>query len=150
MDVFSIFYKIMVCCVYSFELPRGLTTCQPLWVILCCLPEKGRKDIEEIVEEMKETGSGKKEELEWKWRNRRNKNIPPLLLPAKRIAGLAQLEANISWTPQWYKIPVAFATPNHPQNCLDESILMSTHNIHFRDETGIPKYLFSWAVGRIS
>ena len=29
----------------------GLTTCQPLWVILCRLPEKGRK---EIVEEMKE------------------------------------------------------------------------------------------------
>ena len=27
---------------------------QPLWVILCRLPEKGRKKIEEIVEEMKE------------------------------------------------------------------------------------------------
>ena len=25
-----------------------------LWVILCRLPEKGRKDIKEIVEEMKE------------------------------------------------------------------------------------------------
>ena len=30
---------------------QGLTTSQPLWVILCRLPEKGRK---EIVEEMKE------------------------------------------------------------------------------------------------
>ena len=29
-------------------------TCQPLWVILCHLPEKGRREIEEIVEEMKE------------------------------------------------------------------------------------------------
>ena len=29
-------------------------TRQPLWVILCHLPEKGRNDIEEIVEEMKE------------------------------------------------------------------------------------------------
>ena len=29
-------------------------TRQPLWVILCHLPEKGRTDIEEIVEEMKE------------------------------------------------------------------------------------------------
>ena len=29
-------------------------TRQPLWVILCCLPEKGRKEIEEIVEEIKE------------------------------------------------------------------------------------------------
>ena len=33
----------------------GLTTRQPLWVIWCRLPEKGRKEIEEIVEEMKET-----------------------------------------------------------------------------------------------
>ena len=32
----------------------GLTTRQPLWVILCHLPEKGRKEIEEIVEEIKE------------------------------------------------------------------------------------------------
>ena len=29
-------------------------THQPLWVILCRLPEKARKEIEEIVEEMKE------------------------------------------------------------------------------------------------
>ena len=43
-------------------------THQPLWVILCCLPEKGRKEIEEIVEEIvqemkerdrEERGSGK-------------------------------------------------------------------------------------------
>ena len=32
----------------------GLTARQPLWVILCRLPEKGRKEEEEIVEEMKE------------------------------------------------------------------------------------------------
>ena len=39
----------------SVSLCWGLTTRQPLWVILCRLPEKGRKDIEEIiVEEMKE------------------------------------------------------------------------------------------------
>ena len=60
----------------------GLTTRQPLRVILCRLPEKGRKDIEERVEEMKER---KKEEQEWKWINRRNKNIPPLPLPTTRI-----------------------------------------------------------------
>ena len=35
----------------GFWLSRGLTARQPLWVILCRLPEKGRK---EIVEEMKE------------------------------------------------------------------------------------------------
>ena len=42
----------------------GLTTHQPLWVILCCLPEKGRREIEEIVEEMKESGTGEKDENE--------------------------------------------------------------------------------------
>ena len=43
----------------------GLTTRQPLRVILCRLPEKGRKEIEETVEEMKkrdreERGTGMK------------------------------------------------------------------------------------------
>ena len=37
-----------------FLLCWGLTTRQPLRVILCRLPEKGRKEIEERVEEMKE------------------------------------------------------------------------------------------------
>ena len=37
-----------------FWLCWGLTTRQPLWVILCRLPEKGRKETEEIAEEMKE------------------------------------------------------------------------------------------------
>ena len=32
----------------------SLTTGQPLWVILYRLPEKGRKEVEEAVEEMKE------------------------------------------------------------------------------------------------
>ena len=35
-------------------------TRQPLWVILCCFPEKGRKKIEEIVEEMKERDRGER------------------------------------------------------------------------------------------
>ena len=47
-----------------FRLCWGLTTCQPLWVILCRLPEKGRKEIEEIIEEMtkdrEERGTGMK------------------------------------------------------------------------------------------
>ena len=43
----------------------GLTTRQPLWVILRRLPEEGRKEIEAIVEEMKwrdreERGTGMK------------------------------------------------------------------------------------------
>ena len=54
---------------------------------LCRLPEKGRKETEEIVEEMKEreeNGTGMKVK-------KQSKNIPPLPLPATRIAGLAQL-----------------------------------------------------------
>ena len=35
-------------------------TCQPLWVILCPLPEKGSREIEEIVEEMKEWDRGER------------------------------------------------------------------------------------------
>ena len=38
----------------GFSLCWGLTTRQPLVVILGHLPEKGRKEIEEIVEEMKD------------------------------------------------------------------------------------------------
>ena len=38
----------------TFVLCRGLTTRQPLWIILCRLPEEWRKEIEEIVEVMKE------------------------------------------------------------------------------------------------
>ena len=34
---------------------------QHLWVILCGLTEKGRREIEEIVEEMKERDRGGKE-----------------------------------------------------------------------------------------
>ena len=32
----------------------GATTRQPLWLILCRLPEKRNKEIEEILEEIKE------------------------------------------------------------------------------------------------
>ena len=46
-----------------FWLCWDLTTSQPLWVILCRFPEKGRKEIEEIVEEMREG-----------WKRKRNRN----------------------------------------------------------------------------
>ena len=39
-------------------------THQSLWVILCRLPEKGRNEIKEIIEEMKERGAGKKGPLD--------------------------------------------------------------------------------------
>ena len=59
---------------------------------------KEREKREKIEEEIKERG---REETgpAMKEKNRRNKNIPPLPLLATRIAGLAQLEANISWMP---------------------------------------------------
>ena len=74
----------------------GLTTRQPLWVKLCRLLEKGIKEIEEIVEEMKERnkeyrGTGMKVKKKKQKKNRRNKHIPPPPLPATMIAGLAQL-----------------------------------------------------------
>ena len=57
-------------------------TCQPLWVILCHLQEKGRKEIEDIVEEMKKRD---REEREI------GLKVSPLPLPTTRIAGPAQL-----------------------------------------------------------
>ena len=68
-----------------------------LWVILCRLTEKRRKKIEEIVVKMKERD---KEEREtgMKVETEEIKTFPPLPLPATRIAGLAQLEANLIWT----------------------------------------------------
>ena len=36
-------------------------THQPLWVILCRLPEKERREIEELVEEMKERVRGERQ-----------------------------------------------------------------------------------------
>ena len=65
-------------------------TRQPLRVILCRLPEKGRKEIEERVEEMKERDREERGTV-MKVKKQRNKNIPPLPLPTTRIAGLAQL-----------------------------------------------------------
>ena len=35
-------------------------TSQPLWVILCLLPEKVRREIQELVKEMKERDRGEK------------------------------------------------------------------------------------------
>ena len=69
----------------------GLTTCQPLWVILCRLPETGRK------RDRRFSKRDEKEEQERKrnWNESEEteeiKIFPPLILPATRIAGLAQL-----------------------------------------------------------
>ena len=73
----------------------SLTTCQPLWVILCYLPQKGRKETDEVVEEMKE-GQGRKRYTTESVETGEKQNIPPLLLPAIRIAGLAKIMSNQS------------------------------------------------------
>ena len=44
-----------------FLLCWGLTTCQPLWVILSHLPEKRRREIDKIVEKMKERDRGERQ-----------------------------------------------------------------------------------------
>ena len=46
--------KDQVCLMLPYLLYWGLMKCQSLWVILCRLPAKGRKETEEIVEEMKQ------------------------------------------------------------------------------------------------
>ena len=66
-----------------FFIVLGFNDNQPLWVILCHPPEKGRKKTEEIVEKMKEIDREERgTERKGKGRNRRNKNIPlyPYLL----------------------------------------------------------------------
>ena len=68
----------------------GLMPRQPLWVILCCLPEKGRKEIEEIAEDKKEGYVEKEKEKEY-GETEEIRTPPPLPLPAARTAGLAQL-----------------------------------------------------------
>ena len=66
-------------------------TNQPLWVILCHLPEKGRREIEEIVEEMKERHR-RERKMNDSEETEEIKTPPlPLPLPAARIAGLAYL-----------------------------------------------------------
>ena len=62
-------------------------THQPLLVILCHLPEKGRREIEEIVED----GQGRKRKMNESEETEEIKTFPPLPLPAARIAGLAYL-----------------------------------------------------------
>ena len=89
---------------FKVLIDRLIVLGQPLWVILCHFPDwwekRGRRDERE--------GLGKKRK-----RNGRNKNIPHVPLPAARIACLAQLWANLIWTPRWRKIHDTFTSPNH-------------------------------------
>ena len=60
-------------------------TCQPLWVILCRLPEKGRRKKEMIVEDEREE-QGRKGKM-----NESKETEEIKAFPAARTAGLAQL-----------------------------------------------------------
>ena len=94
----------------------GLMTCQTL-VGHFVSSSRGREKTERgdsRGDERWKRGIRKKEGNNRKWGNRRNNNIPPLPIPAARTAGLAQLSANISWTPQWRKIHDTFASSIHP------------------------------------
>ena len=58
---------------------------QPLWVILCRLPEKGRKEIGEIAENIKERdkeekGKGMKVKKQKKWKEMKTFSLYPYLL----------------------------------------------------------------------
>ena len=82
-------FKGLLFCFRDFDCV-GLTTRQPLCVILCRLPEKGRKVIEEIVEEIKQRDREERNRNE----NEETEEIcleEHLPLPATRIARLAQL-----------------------------------------------------------
>ena len=87
----------------------GLTTRQPLWVILCRLPEKGRKKIEEIVEEMKERNRNESEETE-------EIKTSPSTLTCYKDSKPCPAVSQYSWAPRWRKIKDTFAPPNHPQD----------------------------------
>ena len=145
---------MMVCWVFDW-LCWGLTTRQPLWFILCHLPEKGRN---EIVEEMK--GRDREErEQEWNWRNRRNKKKPPpppLPLPAKGLQALPNCKpVSVGRPSDWLKIHHTFATPDHHLVCWVYSLELpwwgnsneyTQHTFSWQVRKfhwNIPKYLFS-------
>ena len=98
------FFRIVShkCFVYVDWLCWGLTTRQPFWVILCRLPEKGRKETEEIAEEMKERdreerGTGMKVKKQKKWKH----HLPTLTCykdsrPCPPVSQY-QLDAPVTW-----------------------------------------------------
>ena len=79
----------------------GLTTRQPLWVILCRLQEKGRKQIEEMEEEMKkwerkETGTG----IEVKKQKKKEHSPSTLTCYKDSRPCPTPAVASTSWTPR--------------------------------------------------
>ena len=93
----------------------GLTKCQPLWIILCRLQEKGRKEIEDIVGEIKERdreerGTGMKGK-------KTNKNIPlyPYLLKDSKSCPTVsqyQLDTQVTKIHQGVQLILAYSWAN--------------------------------------
>ena len=54
-------------------------THQPFWVILCCLPEKGRKEIEEIAEMKERERQGRKRTRNEREEKEEIKTVPSTL-----------------------------------------------------------------------
>ena len=100
-------------------------TCQPLWVILCRLPEKGRK-------RDRRDSRGDETERQGRKRNRNESEETeeiktfPSTLTCYKDSSLAQLYANISWKPQWRKKHDDFAPPYHPQQQLSKKVTTFT------------------------
>ena len=100
----------------SIDVRHGLTTHQPLWVILCHLQERGRRDRRDCRNERE--GQGKK-------KNRNESEETEEIIIIKKIPPLYPylLQGNLALpnckpmsvgAPQWRKIHDTFTTPNHP------------------------------------
>ena len=79
-------YGKSVVCLRTIDCVGGLTTRQPLWVILCRLPEKGRKETEEIVREVKQRNMEERG-TRMKVKKQKKQKHPPSTF-TWRIAGL--------------------------------------------------------------
>ena len=101
----------------DFLLCWGLTAHQPLWVILCRLPQKGRREIEETVKEMKERDRGESG-TGMKKKKQKKKNIPPLSLPSTT---LPKCKPTSVWMPE-----LAELTQMNTKCCVLEQDTLST------------------------
>ena len=85
-------------------LSSGLTTRQPLWVILCRLPEKEKREIGDSKGDERE-GHGRKKN-EWKWRNKKIKAFPSTFTWGKDSRPCPAISQ--------YRLHDTFASPHHP------------------------------------
>ena len=93
----------------------GLTARQPLWVTLWRLPEKGRKEIEEIVEGMKKRD--RKERGNWmKVKKQKKQTHYPSTLTCYKDSRPCPTASQYQLDSRWRKMHETFATPDHHLN----------------------------------